>query len=258
MHAVIGKCKSHVVPLYICMDCSLRLTDISYLGSDLKHLSPSFVRGISNCCMDSFDGPEFVMTDGSCVKTKTIDVAPSTDITPYLSRIREDSCRNGKQAVVFELYWDAEFLDDKAKWRLSSVKFSTKSLCLMLRLPSPFQENLKVLCRFFASKSVTFVGLQIEEDLALLKEAHGIVIRKAVDLGKLAARARRTPGLEFFSSIDLARRFVSLVSLGRCRFYAFLSKWELTDPNEQLEAAAVEGWHVAIVWDEFYERIDGY
>ncbi|ESQ40571.1 hypothetical protein EUTSA_v10015043mg [Eutrema salsugineum] len=49
--------------------------------------------------MASFDGPKFQMTDGSYVKTKAIEVGSSTDISPYLSLLREDSILNGNRAI---------------------------------------------------------------------------------------------------------------------------------------------------------------
>ncbi|KAG2323015.1 hypothetical protein Bca52824_016228 [Brassica carinata] len=77
-------------------------------------------------------------------------------------------------------------------WSLSSVKISMRSLCLVLKLPNPpFHDNLNDLYRFFASKFVTFVGVQIEEDLNLLRENHGLVIRNVMEVGQIAAKACR-------------------------------------------------------------------
>ncbi|XP_010543855.1 PREDICTED: uncharacterized protein At5g06450-like [Tarenaya hassleriana] len=200
--------------------------------------------------MASFDGPKFWMSDGSCVQTKAIDVVSSTDISSYLSRLREDSIQNGKRAVIFDLYWDVEFLDtdnNKNKWRLSSVKLSTRNLCLLLKLPNPFQDNIKDLFRFFASKFVTFAGVQIEEDLTLLKETHDIVIRNATELGKFAAKVRGVPVLEFLGTRDLAQR---ILWYDLSRLDSIQSKWDEMGSNERLEAAAIEGWLIFNVWDQ--------
>ncbi|XP_010557980.1 PREDICTED: uncharacterized protein At5g06450-like [Tarenaya hassleriana] len=204
--------------------------------------------------MASFDGPSFRMSDGSYVQTKAIDVDPSTDLSPYLSRIREDSIQNGKRAVIFDLYWDIENLDTSndnknaaTKWHLSAVKLSTRKLCLLLKLPNPFQDNLKDLYRFFTSKFVTFVGVQIEEDLALLRGNHGIVMRSAMELGKFAAKARGTPVLEFLGTRDLAQR---VLWYDMSRLDSIESRWDETGSNEHLEAAAIEGWLIFKVWDQ--------
>ncbi|CAH8270259.1 unnamed protein product [Arabidopsis lyrata] len=205
--------------------------------------------------MASFDGPKFKMTDGSYVQTKTIDVGSSTDISPYLSLIREDSILNGNRAVIFDVYWDVGFPETETKtktsgWSLSSVKLSTRNLCLFLRLPKPFHDNLKDLYRFFASKFVTFVGVQIEEDLNLLCENHGLVIRNAINIGKLAVKARGTLVLEFLGTRELAHR-VLWSDLGQLD--SIEAKGEKAGSEEQLEAAAIEGWLIFNVWDQLSE-----
>ncbi|KAG2307181.1 hypothetical protein Bca52824_026929 [Brassica carinata] len=61
-----------------------------------------------------------------------------------------------------------------------------ESLCLFLKLPNPpFHDNLNDLYRFFASKFVTFVGVQIEEDLNLLREPRSC--NKKRDRGRTAS-----------------------------------------------------------------------
>ncbi|XP_010543851.1 PREDICTED: uncharacterized protein At5g06450-like [Tarenaya hassleriana] len=201
--------------------------------------------------MASFDGHEFRMPDGSCVKTKAIDVVSSTDISPYLSCILEDSFRGGNRAVIFRLYWDVEFFDrdsgKKIKWCLSGVTLSTRNLCLFLELSDPFLDSLKDLYRFFASKLLTFVGVRIGDDLTLLKETHGAVIHNVVEIGKSAAKIREKPVLEFLCAIGLAQRILGWYDLSRLALIQY--KWDVTDPNERLEAAASEGWLVCCVWD---------
>lgn len=204
--------------------------------------------------MSSFDGPKFKMTDGSYVQTKAIDVGSSTDISPYLSLLREDSILNGNRAVIFDVYWDVGFLKPETKksgWTLSSVKLSTKNLCLFLRLPNPFHDNLKDLYRFFASKFVTFVGVQIEEDLTLLEENHGLVIRNAIEIGKLAAKAEGTLLLEYLGTRELAHR---VLWSDLSQLDSIESKWEEKGSEEHLEAAAIEGWLIYNVWDKLSDE----
>lgn len=204
--------------------------------------------------MASFDGPNFKMTDGSYVQTKAIDVGSSTDISPYLSLIREDAILNGNRAVIFDVYWNVGFLETetpkKSGWSLSSVKLSTRNLCLLLGLPNPFHDNLKDLYRFFASKFVTFVGVQIEEDLILLRENHGLVIRNAIEVGKLAAKALGTLVLEYLGTRELAHR---VLWSDLSRLDSIESKWEDKSSEERLEAAAIEGWLISNVWDQLNE-----
>ncbi|CAF1696533.1 hypothetical protein YC2023_034112 [Brassica napus] len=199
--------------------------------------------------MTSFDGPKFKMTDGTYVQTKSIDVGSTTDISPYLSLIREDSISNSNRAVVFDVNWETE--TKTSKWSLSSVKLSTRSFCLVLKLPSPpFHDNLNDLYRFFASKFVTFVGVQIEEDLNLLRENHGLVIRNVIEVGKLAAKARGTLLLEYLGTRELAYR---VLWSDLSRLDSIESKWEERGSEERLEAAAIEGWLIFNVWDQLYE-----
>ena len=199
--------------------------------------------------MTSFDGPKFKMTDGTYVQTKSIDVGSTTDISPYLSLIREDSISNSNRAVVFDVNWETE--TKTSKWSLSSVKLSTRSFCLVLKLPSPpFHDNLNDLYRFFASKFVTFVGVQIEEDLNLLRENHGLVIRNVIEVGKLAAKARGILLLEYLGTRELAYR---VLWSDLSRLDSIESKWEERGSEERLEAAAIEGWLIFNVWDQLYE-----
>ena len=199
--------------------------------------------------MTSFDGPKFKMTDVTYVQTKSIDVGSTTDISPYLSLIREDSITNSNRAVIFDVNWETE--TKPSKWSLSSVKLSTRNLCLVLKLPSPpFHDNLKDLYRFFASKFVTFVGVQIEEDLNLLRENHGVVIRNVIEVGKLAAKARGTLLLEYLGTRELAHR---VLWSDLSRLDSIESKWEERGSEERLEAAAIEGWLIFNVWDQLYE-----
>ncbi|KAF8118770.1 hypothetical protein N665_0002s0080 [Sinapis alba] len=195
--------------------------------------------------MASFDGPKFKMTDGTYVQTKAIDVGLSTDISPYLSLIREDSISNSNRAVIFDVHWETE--TKTSGWSLSSVKLSTRNLCLFLKLPNPFHDNLKDLYRFFASKFVTFVGVQIEEDLNLLRENHGLVIRNVIEVGKLAAKARGTLLLEYLGTRELAHR---VLWSDLSRLDSIESKWEEKGSEERLEAAAIEGWLIFNVWDQ--------
>ncbi|CAN8259697.1 unnamed protein product [Cochlearia groenlandica] len=195
--------------------------------------------------MAAFDGPGFRMVDESWVQTKAIDVVSSTEISPYLSRILEDSIWNGNRAVVFEVYWDV-----KSEWRLCSVKFSTKNLCLLLRLPNPFTDSLNDLYRFFASKFVTFVGVQIQEDLHLLKKNHGIVIRSSMEIGKIAAIARGTPIIEFLGTRELAHK---ILWYDMSRLDSIQSKWDEAAANDRLEAAAIEGWLIYNVYDQLQQ-----
>ncbi|KAG2334813.1 hypothetical protein Bca52824_005993 [Brassica carinata] len=183
----------------------------------------------------SFDGPKFKMTDGTYVQTKSIDVGPSTDISPYLSLIREDSISNSNRAVIFDVHWETS--TKASEWSLSSVKLSTRNLCLDLY-------------RFFASKFVTFVGVQIEEDLNLLRENHGVVIRNVIEVGKLAAKARGTLLLEYLGTRELAHR---VLWSDLSRLDSIESKWEERGSEERLEAAAIEGWLIFNVWDQLYE-----
>ncbi|WZY80109.1 hypothetical protein YC2023_026493 [Brassica napus] len=199
--------------------------------------------------MTSFDGPKFKMTDGTYVQTKSIDVGSTTDISPYLSLIREDSITNSNRAVIFDVNWETD--TKPSKWSLSSVKLSTRNLCLFLKLPSPpFHDNLNDLYRFFASKFVTFVGVQIEEDLNLLRENHGVVIRNVIEVGKLAAKARGTLLLEYLGTRELAHR---VLWSDLSRLDSIESKWEERGSEERLEAAAIEGWLIFNVWDQLYE-----
>ncbi|KAJ4893398.1 hypothetical protein Rs2_20192 [Raphanus sativus] len=201
--------------------------------------------------MANFDGPGFAMVDGYWIQTKAIDVESSTDISPYLSRLLEDCVWNGNRAIVFDLYWDVtKSADAKSEWRLSSVKLSTKNLCLFLRLPNPFTDNLKDLYRFFASKFVTFVGVQIQEDLVLLKENHGIVIRSSLEIGKLAAKARGTPIVEFLGTRELAHK---ILWYDMSRLDSIQSKWDEAGGNDRLEAAAIEGWLIYSVYDQLQQ-----
>ncbi|KAF8085246.1 hypothetical protein N665_0674s0011 [Sinapis alba] len=201
--------------------------------------------------MASFDGPGFSMVDDSWIQTKAIDIEPSTDISPYLSRILEDCVWNGNRAIVFDIYWDVESVNTKSELRLSSVKLSTKNLCLFLRLPNKFSDNnLKDLYRFFASKFVTFVGVQIQEDLVLLKENHGIVIRSSLEIGKLAAVARGTPIVEFLGTRELAHK---ILSYDMSRLDSIQSKWDEAGAEDRLEAAAIEGWLVYNVYDQLQQ-----
>ncbi|CAF1935320.1 unnamed protein product [Brassica napus] len=200
--------------------------------------------------MANFDGPGFAMVDGYWIQTKAIDVEPSTDISPYLSRLLEDCVWNGNRAIVFDLYWDVKSLGAKSEWRLSSVKLSTKNFCLFLRLPNTFTDNLKDLYRFFASKFVTFVGVQIEEDLVLLKENHGIVIRSSLEIGKLAAKARGTPVVEFLGTRELAHK---ILWYDMSRLDSIQSKWDEAGGNDRLEAAAIEGWLIYNVYDQLQQ-----
>ncbi|KAL0843457.1 hypothetical protein Bca101_016702 [Brassica carinata] len=108
----------------------------------------------------------------------------------YLSAIEEDSISKSNGAVIFDVHWETE--TKTSGWSLSSVKLSARSLCLVLKLPNPpFHDNLNDLYRFFASKFVTFVGVQIEEDLNLLRENQGLVIRNVMEVGQIAAKACR-------------------------------------------------------------------
>ncbi|CAH8354646.1 unnamed protein product [Eruca vesicaria subsp. sativa] len=198
--------------------------------------------------MASFDGPKFKMTDGTYVQTKSINVGSSTDISPYLSLLREDSISNSNRAVIFDVNWETE--TKPSKWSLSSVKLSTRSLCLFLKLPNPFHDNLKDLYRFFASKFVTFVGVQIEEDLNLLRENHGVVIRNVIEVGKLAAKTRGTLLLEYLGTRELAHR---VLWSDLSRLDSIESKWEERGFEERLEAAAIEGWLIFNVWDQLSE-----
>ncbi|CAF2118725.1 protein RISC-INTERACTING CLEARING 3'-5' EXORIBONUCLEASE 2 [Brassica rapa] len=199
--------------------------------------------------MTSFDGPKFKMTDGTYVQTKSIDVGSTTDISPYLSLIREDSITNSNRAVIFDVNWETD--TKPSKWSLSSVKLSTRNLCLFLKLPNPpFHDNLNDLYRFFASKFVTFVGVQIEEDLNLLRENHGVVIRNVIEVGKLAAKARGTLLLEYLGTRELAHR---VLWSDLSRLDSIESKWEERGAEERLEAAAIEGWLIFNVWDQLYE-----
>lgn len=199
--------------------------------------------------MTSFDGPKFKMTDGTYVQTKSIDVGSTTDISPYLSLIREDSITNSNRAVIFDVNWETD--TKPSKWSLSSVKLSTRNLCLFLKLPNPpFHDNLNDLYRFFASKFVTFVGVQIEEDLNLLRENHGVVIRNVIEVGKLAAKARGTLLLEYLGTRELAHR---VLWSDLSRLDSIESKWEERGSEERLEAAAIEGWLIFNVWDQLYE-----
>ncbi|KAG2305836.1 hypothetical protein Bca52824_025584 [Brassica carinata] len=202
--------------------------------------------------MANFDGPGFAMVDGYWIQTKAIDIEPSTDISPYLSRLLEDCVWNGNRAIVFDLYWDVSKSVDttKSQWRLSSVKLSTKNFCLFLRLPNPFTDNLKDLYRFFASKFVTFVGVQIQEDLVLLKENHGIVIRSSLEIGKLAAKARGTPIVEFLGTRELAHK---ILWYDMSRLDSIQSKWDEAGGNDRLEAAAIEGWLIYNVYDQLQQ-----
>lgn len=197
--------------------------------------------------MASFDGPKFKMTDGTYVQTKSIDVGPSTDISPYLSLLREDSITNSNRAVIFDVHWETS--TKASSWCLSSAKLSTRNLCLLLKLPDPpfHHDNLNDLYRFFASKFVTFVGVQIEEDLNLLRENHGLVIRNAVEVGKLAAEARGTLLLEYLGTRELAHR---VLWSDLSRLDSIESKWEERGDEERLEAAAIEGWLIFNVWDQ--------
>ncbi|KAG2317994.1 hypothetical protein Bca52824_021116 [Brassica carinata] len=201
--------------------------------------------------MASFDGQGFSMVDDSWIQTKAIDVKSSTDISPYLSRILEDCVLNGNRAIVFDVYWDVESVHTKSERRLSAVKLSTKNFCLFLRLPNQFTDNnLKDLYRFFASKFVTFVGVQIEQDLVLLKENHGIVIRSSLEIGKLAAVARGTPIVEFLGTRELAEK---ILSYDMSRLDSIQSKWDEAGGNDRLEAAAIEGWLVYNVYDQLQQ-----
>ncbi|KAF3530477.1 hypothetical protein DY000_02043396 [Brassica cretica] len=200
--------------------------------------------------MANFDGPGFSMVDDSWIQTKAIDVEPSTDFSPYLSRILEDCVWNGDRAIVFDVYWDVESVNTKSERRLSSVKLSTKNLCLFLRLPNQFSDNLKDLYRFFASKFVTFVGVQIEGDLVLLKENHGIVIRSYLEIGKLAAVARGTPIVEFLGARELAHK---ILSCDMSRLDSIQSKWDEAGGDDRLEAAAIEGWLIYNVYDQLQQ-----
>ncbi|ESQ48865.1 hypothetical protein EUTSA_v10021553mg [Eutrema salsugineum] len=200
--------------------------------------------------MAKFDGPGFTMVDGSWVQTKAIDVGSSTDISPYLSLILEDSVWNGNRSIIFDVYWDVESVDTKSEWRLCSVKLSTKNLCLFLRLPNPFHDNLKDLYRFFASKFVTFVGVQIQQDLVLLKKNHGIVIRSSLEIGKLAAIARGTPIVEFLGTRELAHK---ILWYDMSRLDSIQSKWDEAGANDRLEAAAIEGWLIFNVYDQLQQ-----
>ncbi|CAH8356725.1 unnamed protein product [Eruca vesicaria subsp. sativa] len=200
--------------------------------------------------MASFDGPGFSMVDKSWIQTKAIDIVSSTDISPYLSRLLEDCVWNGNRAIVFEVYWDIESVNTKSKQRLSSVKLSTKNLCLFLRLPNQFTDNLNDLYRFFASKFVTFVGVQIQEDLVLLKENHGIVIRSYLEIGKLAAVARGTPIVEFLGTRELAEK---IHGNDMSRLDSIQSKWDEAGGNDRLEAAAIEGWLIYNVYDQLQQ-----
>ncbi|KAG7580924.1 3'-5' exonuclease domain [Arabidopsis suecica] len=200
--------------------------------------------------MASFDGQGFMMVDNSWIQTKAIDVGSTTDISPYLSKILEDSVWNGNRSIVFDVYWDVESVNTKSEWRLCSVKFSTKNFCLFLRLPNPFSDNLKDLYRFFASKFVTFVGVQIQEDLALLKENHGIVIRSSLEIGKLAAVARGTPIVEFLGTRELAHK---ILWYDMSRLDSIQSKWDEASSNDRLEAAAIEGWLIFNVYDQLQQ-----
>ncbi|KAG2304089.1 hypothetical protein Bca52824_032740 [Brassica carinata] len=111
-------------------------------------------------------------------------------LSPYLSLIREDSISKSNGAVIFDVHWETE--TKTSGWSLSSVNLSARRLCLVLKLPNPpFHDNLNDLYRFFASKFVTFVGVQIEEDLNLLRENHGLVIRNVMEVGQIAAKACR-------------------------------------------------------------------
>uniref|UniRef100_A0A1J3J872 exoribonuclease II n=2 Tax=Noccaea caerulescens TaxID=107243 RepID=A0A1J3J872_NOCCA len=200
--------------------------------------------------MASFDGPGFTMVDGSWIRTKAIDVESSTDISPYLSLLLEDCVWNGNRAIIFDVYWDVESEDAKSEWRLCSVKLSTKNLCLFLRLPNPFSDNLKDLYRFFASKFVTFVGVQIQQDLVLLKENHGIVIRSSLEIGKLAATARGTPIVEFLGTRELAHK---ILWYDMSRLDSIQSKWDEAESKDRLEAAAIEGWLIFNVYDQLQQ-----
>ncbi|KAF8085245.1 hypothetical protein N665_0674s0010, partial [Sinapis alba] len=162
-----------------------------------------------------------------------------------------DCVWNGNRAIVFDIYWDVESVNTKSELRLSSVKLSTKNLCLFLRLPNKFSDNnLKDLYRFFASKFVTFVGVQIQEDLVLLKENHGIVIRSSLEIGKLAAVARGTPIVEFLGTRELAHK---ILSYDMSRLDSIQSKWDEAGAEDRLEAAAIEGWLVYNVYDQLQQ-----
>ncbi|KAJ0263838.1 Protein RISC-INTERACTING CLEARING 3'-5' EXORIBONUCLEASE 1 [Hirschfeldia incana] len=224
-------------------------TKNQFLSLRLRH-QPLSQRNLKDHNMANFDGPGFAMVDGCWIQTKAIDIESSTDISPYLSRLLEDCVWNGNRAIVFDVYWDVKSCDAKSEWRLSSVKLSTKNLCLFLRLPNPFTDNLNDLYRFFASKFVTFVGVQIQEDLVLLKENHGIVIRSSLEIGKLAAKARGTPIVEFLGTRELAHK---ILWYDMSRLDSIQSKWDEAGSNDRLEAAAIEGWLIYNVYDQLQQ-----
>ena len=98
------------------------------------------------------------------------------------------------------------------------------------------------LVNFFMMKDIVFVGVHVREDVRMLKENYGVVVRNVVELSELAAYGLRKPRLVAYGARDLARDVLKLGLEQRPQKVAWMSWTEEVLTSEQIECATVDAY----------------
>ncbi|CAJ2629015.1 unnamed protein product [Trifolium pratense] len=136
-------------------------------------------------------------------------------------------------------------LETYACSRCATIQLCDGHSCLIIQLNllcggSPYWENyipFKALVNFLRLPNITFVGVGIKENLAMLEKQYGIVCRNAVELGPLAATAMRMPRLSYCGVDELAF-VVNGFDLGEHRPLTAAYDWTCSPLSKELAKLA--------------------
>lgn len=87
-----------------------------------------------------------------------------------------------------------------------------------------------------------FVGVHVREDVRMLKENYGVVVRNVVELSELAAYGLRKPRFVAYGARDLARDVLKIGLEQRPQNVAWMSWMEEFLTAEQIECATVDAY----------------
>ncbi|XP_045796846.1 protein RISC-INTERACTING CLEARING 3'-5' EXORIBONUCLEASE 1-like [Trifolium pratense] len=152
------------------------------------------------------------------VQIKTTVISDVKEIEKHISSFLCPPINHQTKVIGFDAEWyllrspTHLKLVTYAYSRCATIQLCDGHSCLIIQLNwlcggSAYWENyipFKALVNFLRLPNITFVGVGIKENLAMLEKQYGIVCRNAVELGPLAATAMRMPRLSYCGVDELA------------------------------------------------------
>ncbi|PRQ31633.1 putative ribonuclease H-like domain-containing protein [Rosa chinensis] len=132
--------------------------------------------------------------------------------------------------------------DGRVEPRVVLIKLFSCVGCVLTRLNHKSGHVCPSLLNFFMMKDIVFVGVHVNEDVRMLKENYGVVVRNVVELSELAAYGLQKPRLFAYGARDLARDVLKLGLEQRPQKVAWMSWTEEFLTAEQIECVTIEAY----------------